>query len=361
VTNGRARRPGVTRSDVSSGRQPTVADVALRAGVSQSTASRVLSGRGYVSSDSAARVRRAAESLAYVPNDIARSLKGRSTRVIGMVIDDLSQTFFAEVAAGIEAVLRTNGFWMIVAGTEGISSNEAHALERFAALRVEGIVLAPSTPQSPSIVRHAIGRGIPIVEVDRRAAPGVCDAVLIENERGGYLGTRHLIELGHRRIALFGTPFTTGEGRLAGYRSALAEASISFDKRLISRVTFHPSDPEVAAGWLLDANPDATAIFATNNILTGGALQALRIRRRRVPDECSLVGFDDVPWMSFTDPPVTTIAQPARAIGEQAARLLLDRIDGRLTGPPTTRFLEPWLAVRGSTGPAARHTVHSLT
>ncbi len=360
MTSGRAGRADRFRPEIPAVQRPTVADVARRAGVSQSTASRVLSGRGYVSSDAAGRVRRAAEALAYVPNDIARSLKARSTRVIGMLIDDLSQAFFAEVAAGIEAVLRTHGFTMILAGTGGISANESDALERFASLRVEGIVLAPAAPDSPSIVRRAIDRGIPIVEVDRRAAPGACDAVLIENERGGYLATRHLVELGHRRIALFGTPFTTGEGRLAGYRSALTEAGIPFDEHLVSRVTFHPSEPEIAAGWLLDANPDATAIFATNNILTGGALQALRIRGRRVPDECSLIGFDDVPWMSFVDPSVTTIAQPAREIGEEAAHLLLDRIDGRLTGPPIARYLEPWLVVRGSTGPAARPVRESV-
>lgn len=334
-------------------RRPTVADVARRAGVSQSTASRALSGRGYVSPRSATKVRQAAETLGYVPNDIARSLKGSSTRVIGMVIDDLSQAFFAEVAAGIEGVLRSHGYRMILAGTDGVSSDEEDALERFAALRAEGIILAPATPDSPSIVQRAIARGIPIVEVDRRAAPGSCDAVVIENERAGYLATHHLIDLGHRRIALCMTPFTTGEDRFAGYRSALLEASIPFDDHLVAHAPFHPTNPEASVGWLLDANPDATAIFATNNILAGGALQALRTRGRNVPGDVSLVGFDDVPWMSFVDPPLTTVAQPAREIGAEAAKLLLDRIAGQLSGPPTTRFLQPKLVVRGSTGPVS--------
>jgi LacI family transcriptional regulator, galactose operon repressor len=340
-------------------RRPTLADVALKAGVSQSTASRALSGGGYISPRAAAKVRRAAESLRYVPNDIARSLKGNSTRVIGMVIDDLSQAFFAEVAAGIEAVLRKEGYRMILAGTDGVSAEEEDALERFAAIRAEGVVLAPATPDSPAIVHRAIGRGIPIVEVDRRAAPGECDAVLIENERGGYVATRHLIDLGHRRIAICVTPFTTGEDRFAGYRSALIEADIPFDPRLVAHVPFHPANPEAAAGWLLDANPDVTAIFATNNILTGGVLQALKMRGRKTPVDVSVVGFDDVPWMSFVDPPVTTVAQPAREIGAAAARLLLDRIGGSLSGPPTTRYLQPKLLVRESTGPLPTPT-HDL-
>jgi LacI family transcriptional regulator len=335
-------------------RRPTVGDVARHADVSQSTASRVLSGRGYASEDVRQRVRGVADALGYVPNDIARSLKARQSGVVGMVIDDLSQSFFADVAAGIEGVLRAHGYRMLLAGTDGIFSEEAAALDRFAALQVEGIILAPATAASVSHVRDAIGRGIPIVEVDRQATDGACDAVLLENERGGWLATRHLIERGHRRIAILGAPLTTGEGRTAGYRNALKEAGIPVDDRLIACVPGHPADPESAAAELIGANPEATAVFAVNNILAGGVLMALRRRRWTIPDRCSVVGFDDVPWMSFIEPALTTVAQPTREIGEQAALLLLDRIDGRLVGPPVTRRLEPRLVVRASTGPPPR-------
>jgi LacI family transcriptional regulator len=335
-------------------RRPTVGDVAGHAGVSWSTASRALSGRGYVSRQALDRVQRAVETLGYVPNDIARSLKARSTKVIGMVIDDFSQGFFAEVAVGIESVLRRHGYHLLLAASDGTSENEAAALGRFEALRAEGIIVAPATPDSPAVIASLIARGMSIVEVDRRAAPGTCDAVLLENERAAYLATRHLIDLGHRRIALIAGPFTTGDGRAAGYRSALRAAGIPVDERLVSRVTFHPADPALAAGQLLDANRDTTAIVAGNNILAGGAVLAARQRNLRIPEDCSIVGFDDVPWMSFAEPALTTVAQPAREIGAQTARLLLDRMEGRLSGPPETRYLEPALIIRASTAPPSR-------
>ena len=357
MTKSRPPRADTVPSSRSDGLRPTVGDVARGAQVSKSTASRVLSGRGYVSSEALERVRRAVDTLGYVPNDIARSLKARSSRVIGMVIDDLSEPFFAEVAAGIESVLRAHGFRMFLAATEGVSQNEAEALERFAAMQAEGIIISASTPDSPAIMRDAIARRIPIVEVDRRVADGACDGVVLENERAGYLATRHLIELGHRHIVVVGGPFTSGDGRIAGYRSALAEAGIPVDERLISRVSFHPADPASAVGQVLDASPHATALFTTGDILAEGGLMALRRRRRTIPGDFSIVGFDDVPWMLLIDPSLTTVAQPTREIGTHAAELLLDRVEGRVVGPPLTRYLEPRLVVRESTGPAPRSTV----
>ena len=332
-------------------RRATAADVARAAGVSESTASRALSGRGYVSGRALARVRQAASELGYVPNDIARSLKGQSTRVIGMVIDDLSQTFFAEVAAGIEAVLRSRGYRLFLAASGGESLEESAALDEFETMRADGVIVAPATPDSPAIVKSAVSRGVPVVEVDRRTEPGLCDAVLLHNELGGYLATRHLLDLGHRRIAIISGPFTTGEERLGGYIRAFMEAGIPIDERLVVRASFHPPDPSAVAGDLLDANPDVTAVFACNNILASGVVQALRARGRRIPGDVSVMGFDDVVWMSLLDAPLSTVAQPAREIGRQAAQLLLDRIEGLLQGPPVTLFLEPRLIIRESTAP----------
>lgn len=333
----------------SSGGPTTINDVARLAGLSPSTASRALSGYGYASDEAVRRVRSAAAELGYVPNAIARSLKSRSTRVIGMVVDDLAQSFFAEVAAGIEAVLRAEGYRLFLASSDGQVAGEAEAFDRFASMRVEGIIVAPATSESPAIVRAAARRGIPVVEFDRRAAAGICDGVLLENERGGYEAASHLLTLGHTRIAIICGPFTSGDGRLAGYQSALAEAGLPFEETLVARTGFHPANPEGAVSEVLDHNPEATAIIAGNNILAGGALTVVRRRGWRIPEDFSIVAFDDDPWMSFVEPALTTIRQPARAIGRETARLLLDRIEGSLTGPPVTRYLSPSLMIRQST------------
>lgn len=340
-----------------SARRATVEDVAQHAGVSQSTASRALSGRGYVSERALARVRQAVTELGYVPNDIARSLKGQSTRVIGMVVDSLSQTFFAEVAAGIETVLRSRGYRLFLAASGGESQDESAALHEFEAIRADGVIVAPAAPDSAAIVKSVISHGVPVVEVDRRTVAGLCDAVLLQNEMGGYLATKHLLDFGHIRIGVIAGSFTTGGDRLAGYRRALQEAGIEFDDRLVVRTTFHPADPAAVAGALLDANPDATAVFTTNNVLASGVVMAARARRCAIPGDVSLVGFDDEPWMSFLDPTLTTVAQPTREIGRQAAQLLVDRIEGRLQDPPVTLLLEPRLIVRQSTAPPRQDRV----
>ena len=178
-----------------------------------------------------------------------------------------------------------------------------------------------------------------------------CDAVVIDNEEGGRLATALLLELGHRRIALLvaDTDWTTDAGRLAGYRSAHAEASVVVDERLILPIVFHAPDAEQRIAALLDEHAP-TAIFAANNLLAEQAWKVLRRRRLRLPHDISLVAFDDVSWMTMVDPWITVVAQPTVEMGRRAARLLLRRADDP-DSPPALVVLEPALIVRGSTGP----------
>jgi LacI family transcriptional regulator len=334
-------------------RQVTLADIAREAGTSRSTASRALSGRGYVSAPARARLMSAAERLGYVPNASARTLKQQTSRVVGVIVTDLGNQFYARLAAGIEQTLRDADYQMVLVADNSDGEQELRGIRTFLAMRAAGVIMTPANHAAAALLsRHGIG----IVEVDRRLASVPCDAVVIDNEGGACEATAHLLELGHRRIGLLvaDTDWTTDAGRLAGYSLAHEQAGVPIDERLIVRIGFHAADAHSKIEDLLDqAAP--TAIFAANNPLAEAAWNVLRRRRLALPRDISLVGFDDVPWMEMVDPGITVMAQPTVEMGRRAGRLLL----GRVADPdrePRVELLEPSLVVRGSTGsPAARN------
>jgi LacI family transcriptional regulator len=298
----------------------TLADIAREAGTSASTASRALNGRGYVSAAARDRLLAAADRLGY-----------------------------ARLAAGVEQTLREADYQMMVLGDNSESDEEIAGARAFLAIRAPGVIMTPVGSDAADLLT---AQGVPVVEVDRRLANGSCDAVVIDNEAGAYQATTHLIELGHRRIALLGidTDWTTDAGRRAGYRAALADGGIELDESLVVRVAVHAEDAyERIEALLRDRSP--TAIFAANNRLAEFAWRVLRGRGLRIPEDVSLVGFDDVPWMEMVEPGITVVAQPTLELGRCAARLLLRRLEAPGL-EPAVECLEPALVVRGSTGPA---------
>jgi LacI family transcriptional regulator len=329
-------------------RPVTLADIARAAGTSASTASRALSGRGYVSEDARARLREAADRLGYVPNASARTLKQQTSRVVGVAVSDLGNQFYANLAAGIEQTLREADFQMVLVSDNSDETQELACARTFLAMRAAGVIITPADRAAAALLSRS---GVDVVEVDRRLADVPCDAVVIDNERGGRDATSHLLELGHRRIALLvaDTDWTTDAGRLAGYVLAHDEARVRLDERLILPIAFHAPDAEERIAALLERRPP-TAIFAANNTLAQHAWHVLRRLGLRLPDDVSLVGFDDVPWMEMVDPGITAVAQPTLELGRKAAELLLQRY-----ASPTSRHrvetLQPTLIVRGSTGP----------
>jgi LacI family transcriptional regulator len=327
----------------------TLADIAREAGTSASTASRALNGRGYVSEAARDRLVAVANRLGYVPNASARTLKQRTSRVVGVVVSDLDNQFYARLAAGIEQVLREADYQMMVLGDNSEAAEEVAGARTFLAMRAPGVIMTPVGSDATELLRS---RGIAVVEVDRRLADVPCDAVVIDNERGGREATMHLVGLGHRRIGLLGveTDWTSDAGRLSGYRTALRNAGITFDKRLVVRIPLHSPDTEMRIEALLDEGAP-TAIFAANNTLAEQVWHVLRRRGLRIPGDVSLVGFDDVPWMGMVDPAITVVEQPTLELGRRAALLLLRRLDGP-TLEPAVEILQPRLVVRGSTGPA---------
>jgi LacI family transcriptional regulator len=329
-------------------RRPTLADLAREAGTSPSTASRALSGRGYVSSDVRTKLLEVADRIGYVPNLSARTLKQRTSRVVGVVVSDLSNQFYAQLAAGIEQTLREAGYQMVILGDNSESAAELDGARTFVAMRAPGVIM---TPVSGEPARLLAAQGTVVVEVDRRLATTPCDAVVIDNERGARSATSHLLDLGHRRVGLLvvDTDWTSDAGRVEGYRNAHDETGVAIDDRLIIRVPVNAADAEQQIERLFAYEPP-TAIFAANNLLAEQAWRVLRKRSLRLPGDVSLVGFDDVPWMEMVEPPITVVDQPTVEMGRCAARLLLQRL-GDPDAPPRVERLQPSLIVRGSTAP----------
>ncbi|MFL6056236.1 MAG: LacI family DNA-binding transcriptional regulator [Actinoallomurus sp.] len=339
-------------------RRPTIQDVARAAGTSPSTASRALSGNGYVAADVRTRVLAAAERISYVPDSNARTLRNRTSRAVGMLISDLRNPFYADLAAGIEQHLRSAGYHVIVVNNDGEEEAEVEGARIFLAVRVSAVIVTPVTDRA---VRMLMNDGVPVLQADRMVPGLTSDAVLVDNVRGAQEITRHLIELGHTRIALLidETEWTTGAGRLAGYRAAFDAAGVPADTDLVVPTRFQPDAARDAVLDLLERRPDVTALFAANNMLAEGAFQALQRRGLRIPGDLSLVAFDDVPWMSMVSPEITTVDQHTDELGRACAQLVVDRIGGAVHDPVTVRHIEPSVVVRESTAPP-RHRAVSL-
>jgi LacI family transcriptional regulator len=331
-------------------RPVTLADVAREAGTSASTASRALSGRGYVSTEAREKLREIADRLGYVPNASARTLKQQTSRVVGVVVSDLSNQFYAALAAGVEQTLREAGYQTLLLGDNSESAEELDGARAFLAMRAAGVIMTPASADASALLAS---HGVAVVEADRQLAETPCDAVVIDNERGARDAVTHLLELGHTRIALLvaRTTWTTDAGRLQGYRAAHAAAGLRVDPAIVVKVPVH--EPDVAGRIdALVANERPTAIFAANNVLAEQAWRVLRRRKLHIPREISLVAFDDVPWMEMVEPGITAVAQPTFEMGRRAASLLLRRLaDGSC--PTEVECLEPSLVVRASTGAPA--------
>jgi len=315
-------------------RRATIKDVAEAAGVSRSTASRALTGRGYVATDVRERVLDAARELRYVPDATARYLKQQVSLSLGVLVSDLRNSFYARLAAGAGAAARGQGYSMVLAEDGGSVEAQLEAAETFVAMRVAGVVVTPvSADVSTYLSRHRI----PVVEIDRQFAAGDCDAVVVDNHNAAQRVTQRLIDLGHRRIALFidETTWTTGRERHSGYHAALSEAGIPLDPDLVVSSGWDVEAAHAAAVALLQTDRRPTAVFAANNVLAEGVWRAANDLALSIPADVSLVSFDDAPWMSLVTPGLTAVAQDESALGETAVRRLLERIAAPDSAPLT--------------------------
>jgi len=333
----------------------TIRDVAARAGVSSTTVSHVINKTRPVSDDLRTRVEAAMAELGFQPNALARSLRRKRTHTLGMIVPDSANPFFAEVGRGIEDTSFASGYSIILCNSDGDRNRELLYLDLLVQKQVDGVLLVP-TGDHAELAAHLRTRNIPVVVIDRDVSDAPIDRAYIDNVAGGCVATRHLLDLGHRRIGYIGGPphLSPVPGRGAGYLRALEEVGIPIDDRLIVAGSFQDVGGYEGTQSLLALPDRPTAIFAGNDLMAIGALAAARDANIAVPAELSIVGFDDIHLAGYINPPLTTIAQPKYELGVIAAELLLARLsDPDL--PPQRRLLQAHLVVRHST--AAPHVV----
>ena len=333
----------------------TISDVAKLAGVSTMTVSRVINNSGYISQRTRERVERAIAELGYVPNALARSLRSKQTRIIALIVTDIINPFFTAVARGVEDVAREQDFSVVYCNTDESAEAELKYLNTLVQKRIDGFLLVPAgDPSEPLALLQ--GRATPVVVLDRRVPSGEADQVRSDSEHGAYQLVRHLLELGHRRIAaLSGSKaVSTALDRVAGYARALREAGVADDHGLIFYDRYTQGDGYRMAQQALALSPRPTAMFAANNLITFGAFQAIREAGLRIPADISLVSFDDLPRSMMWEPFLTVAAQPAYAIGQQATELLLARLAGNGPDDRQELVLPTDMIVRSSTAPPER-------
>lgn len=329
----------------------TIQDVARLAGVSTATASRAISGYGYVSPASRDQVLAAAAELGYVPNRLARGLKTRRSGLVALLVPEIVNSFYTTIARGVEDVANANGLQVIVGNTDENVAKERAYTELMVSTRVDGVVIAPASSTARTLKPLQNAR-TPTVLVDRSVEGFAADLVRGDSSGGARALTDHLLSLGHTRIALINGNLTTSVAREreVGFRRACAAAGIPVDDRLVSSGSWFVEDAAARTGEILDQTDPPRAILATNNFMAIGAFRALRERDLRVPEDVAVVSFDDVPDAAEIDPFLTALAQPAYSMGTIAMQLLLERIGGSFRGEPRDVTLSPRLIVRRSCG-----------
>lgn len=329
----------------------TLKDVAEMAGVDPSIVSRVLNGSKSLSvrPETRERILAAAARLNYRPNGVARSLKLRVTRTLAMLVPDITNPIFAEIFTGVERVAGESGYAVILAHTGEHLEKEDPYVRVMKEKRVDGFILATALT-SDRIVSELQAEGYPFVLVNRRARDVQDGFVVVDDVLGARLAVEHLVSLGHRRIAhLSGPLFTdTGLGRLQGYRSAVRELGLPFESEWVVECDFREPSGRAGMRKLLAAQNRPTAVFTCNDQVAIGALGALAEAGLRVPDDISVVGFNDLPIVRFLQPPLTTVHLPLAEMGAWAAEMLICKLRGQPLAQPS-RIVAPTLIARGST------------
>ncbi|MBZ0277065.1 MAG: LacI family transcriptional regulator [Anaerolineae bacterium] len=306
----------------------TIRDVAKAANVSISTISHVINETRYVSPDTRERVLRAMQQLNYQHNRVASSLRNRKTYTIGVLLPNSANPYFAELLAGIEAACFEQDYHIIMGNANDDPAREQSYLKVLLSRQVDGILLISTGAFADSI--HLLRENkTPVVMVDRSTELTTVDELFTDNQGGGHLATAHLLALGHRRIGCVTGPsfLTPSAARVQGYRDAFAAVGEPLREEWIVTGDFQHAGGYRAAQKLLALDDTLTAIFACNDVMAIGVMAALQEAGLRVPQDVSVIGYDDIPLASYSNPRLTTIAQPARELGHLAVERLLERLD----------------------------------
>ena len=327
----------------------TIRDVSQLAQVSQATVSRVLNGGVAVSAQKRAAVLAAIEQLAYSPNAFARSLATNRSGALGALVSELSSHVYGDIIRGIESVAEEHGMHLVVSSGHAHAENERRSFDFLKQRRTDALILQIDATTDAALAEWSSSAEIPVVFVGHYIAALAERCVYLDNVMGGELATRHLLERGHRRIAhvagLMRIPDAVD--RLQGYRTALAAYGVPFDETLIANGDFVEDGGERAMRRLLERGGDFSAVFVANDQSAAGALKALRDAGKRVPDDVSLIGFDDTMVAHYLYPALTTVRQPFYEMGQAAAWIALTSL-GMAERKEVMRRFEPVLIERDS-------------
>lgn len=329
----------------------TIADVARLAGVSEVTVSRVINGAGNVHPTTRERVESAINELHYLPSVAARSLRSKRTHALALIVPDITNPFWTTIARGVEDAAQSQSYSVLLCNTDENPDKQSRYIDVVIGQRVDGVIIAPYSSEAAQLKRLR-DRSIPTVAIDRRIDGWEVDSVTGDSFSGAYALVRHLIDLGHQRIAVISGPQTasSAEDRVGGYTFALEQAGIQVDPRLILRGEYRSANGEMLASRLLDQGLQFTAIFACNNAIAVGVLAALEKRSLHIPRDISLVSFDDIPYLSDVLPFLTVAIQPAYEMGLRSASLLLGRLTGTDGESPCRVVFPTTLVIRYSCG-----------
>jgi LacI family transcriptional regulator len=325
-----------------------MADVAREAGVSLMTVSRVINDKGAVRAATRQRVLEVIDRLGFRPSGIARSLATQRTGTLGLVVPDVANPFFSDVARGVEHVAHAQAYSVFLCNTEEDPERELQVLESLEEKRVDGLILC-SSRLDEGVLEAIVVRHPAAVLVNRRLEGNPVQSVLVDDEAGGWMATQHLLQAGHRAVGfLAGPPVShSGRQRSLGYRAALDSKDLPGQASWIRHCAPTVEGGQKVAHNLLSAEPSLTALFCYNDLVAVGALQACAALGRAVPEETAIVGYDDIPLAALVTPALTTCRVPRYELGGRAVRLLLDH----LRGEPETRkeiVLQPELVIRAS-------------
>lgn len=308
----------------------SIKDVAEHAGVSTATVSHVINETRFVSEKTKQKVTQAIEELGYFPSAVARGLASRKSKIVGIVFSDISNPFFTSVYKGIESFLTEQGYELTLANTGEVKATQEVVLNTMFSRQVDGLIISPTGEESPMLSR-IISSHIPVILIDRGGPFSDISMVRLDNVKAAYEATAHLIADGHRKIGLvLGlSSVDTTSARLEGYKNALKAHQIPFEERYVVGGESRTRGGNRSTCALLKLPDPPTAIFTTNNLMTLGALHAIRELGLNIPKDIGLIGFDDHDWADIFTPPITVVRQPTFEMGVEAAKLLVVRMKAK--------------------------------
>ena len=334
--------------------KPTIYDVAKEAGVSIATVSMVINNTGRISTKTRKKVLKVMDELKYYPSAAASTLTGKSTRTLGLLMPNIANPFYSELARSMEDRADELGYSVIVCSTDYKEEREQKYISLFLRKQVDGFIIT-SGFNSVDLIKELVDQQIPIILVAYNISKFSLDTVSIDDYTGGYQATSYLAELGHQRIAVITETVQSSVDRVRGYRNALQDYQLVYDDNLCLETPATVANGAKATEEFLDLKEPPTAIFAFNDILAIGAMEAVRKRGLSIPEDISIIGFDDTPLASYSNPPLTTMAQPLEDIGYQAIDLIVAEIEGAKR--TSQRIMLPAkLVVRKSTGGPLKKT-----